>query len=99
MRKYPLIWFVWVSFPEELSTVMYALYVELCTIQSRKYDTRHCHTASSSFCTFKHIKQAERFAQMVADAVNADVDIISNRQRKKWKKRGVYTGYVVTSAT
>jgi len=96
MRKHRLIWFVWVSFPEELSDDQYSKYIDLCTAEARKYDTPDSKTHSASFCTFYHIRQAEKFAQFLAGNLGVSIDIISNRQRRKWKNRGKYTGYYVT---
>ena len=93
MRRHPLVWYVWVSYPEELSADMFTVYRNLMTKQAKKSSA--C-TYSATFCIFSRIKKAEKFAQHVANVINAQMDVISNRQRSKWHKRGVYTGYVVT---
>ncbi len=96
MKKHRLIWNVNVTFPEKLTDAQYDKYIELMTKETAKHDTICCKTFSSTFCTFYRIKQAEKFALYVANAINADMDVISNRQRKKWRRRGVYTGYIVS---
>lgn len=52
MRKHPLIWYVWVSFPEELSVKCQELCTKLMTEQARKQNNS---VFSATFCTFKHI--------------------------------------------
>lgn len=53
---------------------------------TEQYSDYDVNTVPASFKTFYSIKKAEKFASDLAKKFNCDIDIINNRQRKKWKK-------------
>lgn len=96
MTKHRLIWYVWLAPDADLTDEQYSIYIDTVTSQQRKHDRHGTHTHTATFCTFYRLKHATRFARQLADMFNADIDVMSNRQRLKGAKRGVCGCYVVS---